>query len=207
MPLSAGDKLGPYEILAPIGAGGMGEVWKARDTRLDRDRRHQAAQRAAHRAIRAGSPRHRGAEPSAHLPDLRRRPGLSGAGVCRGPPIQGPCRGRRRARGSANRRRARSCARQGHSPSRSEARQHSDDRDGSQAARFRPGQAGLGRREATITIGVSARRSTCRRNKPRGNRSMRARMCSASARCCMNFWRDAARSIVSPPCCATSPRR
>ena len=36
MPLSAGDKLGPYEILAPIGAGGMGEVYKARDTRLDR---------------------------------------------------------------------------------------------------------------------------------------------------------------------------
>ena len=36
MPLSVGDKLGPYEIIAPIGAGGMGEVWKARDTRLDR---------------------------------------------------------------------------------------------------------------------------------------------------------------------------
>jgi len=36
MPLTAGDRLGPYEILAPIGAGGMGEVWKARDTRLDR---------------------------------------------------------------------------------------------------------------------------------------------------------------------------
>src|SRR5690242_6594981 len=36
MPLSMGDKVGPYEILAPIGAGGMGEVWKARDTRLDR---------------------------------------------------------------------------------------------------------------------------------------------------------------------------
>src|SRR5881275_2941039 len=36
MPLSAGDKLGPYEILAPIGAGGMGEVYKALDTRLDR---------------------------------------------------------------------------------------------------------------------------------------------------------------------------
>ena len=36
MPLSPGDKLCPYELLAPIGAGGMGEVWKARDTRLDR---------------------------------------------------------------------------------------------------------------------------------------------------------------------------
>jgi serine/threonine protein kinase/Flp pilus assembly protein TadD len=37
MPLAAGDKLGPYEILAPIGKGGMGEVYKARDTRLHRD--------------------------------------------------------------------------------------------------------------------------------------------------------------------------
>jgi len=37
MPLSPGDKLGPYEILAPIGAGGMGEVYRARDTRLNRD--------------------------------------------------------------------------------------------------------------------------------------------------------------------------
>jgi serine/threonine-protein kinase len=37
MQLSTGDKLGPYEILSRIGAGGMGEVWKARDTRLGRD--------------------------------------------------------------------------------------------------------------------------------------------------------------------------
>src|ERR1700674_1574358 len=36
MPLSIGDRLGPYQILAPIGAGGMGEVYKANDTRLDR---------------------------------------------------------------------------------------------------------------------------------------------------------------------------
>jgi tRNA A-37 threonylcarbamoyl transferase component Bud32/WD40 repeat protein len=36
MSLSSGSRLGPYEILAPIGAGGMGEVYKARDTRVDR---------------------------------------------------------------------------------------------------------------------------------------------------------------------------
>lgn len=37
MPLSAGDKLGPYEILASIGAGGMGEVYRAKDTKLERE--------------------------------------------------------------------------------------------------------------------------------------------------------------------------
>jgi hypothetical protein len=77
MPFSVGDKFGPYEILAPIGAGdGRGVMATMRLRRGSRA--HQAAEEPAYGAFRAGGPRHCRAKPSSYLPNLRRGTGLPG---------------------------------------------------------------------------------------------------------------------------------
>ena len=79
MPLQAGTRLGPYEIVALIGAGGMGEVWLATELRLGRKVALKLlpagphARSRPHPAVRAGSPRRVRAQSPERLHDPRAR--------------------------------------------------------------------------------------------------------------------------------------
>src|SRR5258707_5632108 len=73
MPLAAGTRLGPYEILAPLGAGGMGEVYRARDTRLSREVAVKVLPQhlSANQEIRARFEREAKTVSSLNHPDIR----------------------------------------------------------------------------------------------------------------------------------------
>ena len=81
MSFSKGDVLGPYEIVGPIGRGGMGEVYRARDSRLGRDVAIKVSAEQFSERFRARGARGRRAESSQHLHAVRRRTQLPGDGA------------------------------------------------------------------------------------------------------------------------------
>ena len=128
MALTPGTRLGPYEIVSPLGAGGMGEVYKAIDTRLGRTvaiktltSAHGERFQQEARAIAALNHPH-----ICVLHDVG--PDYLVMEYLEGAPLRGPLPLDDALRVAVGRRRrARSGARQGHPASRSEAGQHHDD--------------------------------------------------------------------------------
>ena len=168
MSLGVGTRVGPYEIVAPLGAGGMGEVYRARDTKLNRDvaikvllpavaNDPDRLARFSREAQVLASLNHPNI---AHIYGLEEADGVTrarhGAGRRRGPRAADRARTDSARRGAADRaadrRGARSRARARHHSSRSEARQHQGPRRRhGEGARLRPREgrrtrAGLRRR-------------------------------------------------------------
>ena len=161
MALQPGSTLGPYEVVSRLGAGGMGEVYRARDTRLDRSvavkvlAPELADRRRLPRTLRTRGQGDLRAQPPAHLRAIRHRPRarhrLSGARITRrgdagcaserGPlPLSQVLRFGIRDRG-----RARGGTPAGHRPSGPEAGKRDAHPGGHQASRFRPREEHRGR--------------------------------------------------------------
>ena len=194
MPLQPGSRLGPYELLAPIGAGGMGEVWRARDTKLGRE----VALKILPEAVASDPERLARFEREAQLlaslnhPNIAAIYGLeeadgaplprAGAGRGRGPRGSGSTRGPLPLDEALDdrppdRRGARGGARERHRPPRPEARATSSSR---RTARSRCSTSAWPRRGRESSRRARARPPTCRSR--RRSRAPAPRPASSSAR-------------------------
>src|SRR5947209_8539702 len=71
MTLISGTRVGPYEVLSPAGAGGMGEVYRVRDTRLNRDYARRASERSSTSVWPSSSDTKARLHPMRHSPSSR----------------------------------------------------------------------------------------------------------------------------------------
>ena len=214
MPLAPGARLGPYEIESLIGAGGMGEVYRARDSRLGRDVAIKVLRRTVQRGrtLRSEARRSRRSITRTSARSTTSVPTISCSSSSTGDELRGPWIGRSRAPGRADRRRDRGRARPRHPAPRSQAGEHhGSPRDGKIAKLLDFGVARLGRSRSSKRLdrparASSARRPTCRPSRPKGDRRTRVRTSSASAPCSTRCSPAAGRSRAtpSPAFCASS---
>ena len=224
MGLTPGQRLGVYAIVSPLGAGGMGEVWRATDTRLGREVATQAASRLASPPIPIGSP----ASSARRSCSLRCRTPTSPASSrsrrhcskaprrrCASSRWSWPRRGSRRAPEAgrdprrrvdrdreADRRGARGCPREGHRPPRPQAREREGVcRGPRQGPRLRPGQGMEQRwRRHRGGLGLSSPPSHAPA-LPRASSSARPPTCRPSRRAA-SPWTNVPTSGPSAWCCS-----
>ena len=210
MPVSPGTQLGPYLLLAPIGAGGMGEVWKARDTRLDRvvaikriKGEHTARLEQEARAIAALNHPH-----ICQIHDVG--PDYLVMEFIDGAPLRGPLPAGEALRlaiqiaGALEAAHARGILHRG-----SEARQYPGGRRDCQAAGFRLGEIHRGRGRHPDDGGDRGWHASVHGTGAGGGQAGRRAlgMSSVLARYFTRCWRGSVRLTALPPWCATAPSR